>query len=200
MGYPPPQQQPPYQAPPPQRQPGQETPGQIMDDVKQEMPKSVDEVARLPGYLMLPVIGGFCAIILGFVVMLLNILWWSSFWIFPLWPVVQYVLVNIIFGIGLFYGYVITKRNNLDTGLLIVIVCSVILLFGNGGGVFGGILGILGGVLIYLEKERRTQYGPGAPPLPPQPVHPPPPPPGPQQPPPPDLPPQQPPPQQPPPH
>lgn len=187
MGYPPPGQPQPPPQPSPMPPPGQHygpppprqgSPEQILGDVKREMPRSVEEVSRLPPYLMLPVIGGFCALLLGFIVMLLDVFYFFSFWFgLPLWPVVQFFVVNLIFGVGLLYGYVVTKRGDLDTGMLIVLVCSIILLFGNGGGVLGGILGIIGAILIYLEKDRivRAQYayGPGAPPQP-QPMPPPP--------------------------
>jgi hypothetical protein len=148
---------------------------------------------------MLPVIGGFCAILLGLLVALVSMFWWAATWFFGpaffIWPLIQWIIVNLIFGVGLLYGYVVSKHGDLDKGFIIVLICSIILFFGNWAGQLGGLLGIIGAILIWMEKDnlRRAQQAyappppgaappPGGPPAPP-PTGPPAPPPG-QQPPP----------------
>jgi len=168
--YPPPQ---PGPAPPPTGpQPAQPSvtasAEHVVDDVKKEVPKNVSEFERLPLPMMAIVGGGFVAIGLGFLVMLVELVW-TPFGFYYYENLVSRIIctmlrfaADIVLGIGLLYCYVLAKKGNWYRAMWMSFVIGVLLLiFGNGGGALGGIFGLIGGVLIFIDPNLRHLGEPG---------------------------------------
>ena len=129
------------------------------------------------------VIGGFIAIGIGFIEMIWRIV------VVAATPEVSYFLVGslaagfaiicylltfflaVVFAIGLLYAYVTAKRGNWYKAMWIGAICGFFLLFLGIGGFFGGLCGLGGAALIYLDPNLRDLGRPGyqyqAPPPPP---------------------------------
>ena len=141
-------------APPPSSQPV-EAAEKVVDDVKREVPKNLTEFERLPHSLMAIVGGGFIAIGVGFLVMIVNLIWVNFGWY---GGIVSHIIcsilafvADIVFGIGLLYCYVLAKKGNWYRAMWICFIDAIFLLiFGNLGGQIGALIGILGGVLIFF--------------------------------------------------
>ena len=165
---------------PPQGPTAQDTAQQIVSDVRSEVPRDINEIQRLPLPMLAMVVGGFCSIGLGFIFMIIGILWAAAAWgaysfflgggaalgLVIVCTVITF-LIDLILGIGLLYSYVTAKRGNWDKAMWMAIVVGIILLIlGSYGGKIGGIIGLIGGVLIFIDPHLR---GTGqTPPPPPQ--------------------------------
>jgi hypothetical protein len=187
--YPPPQQGPyPPPAPGPAPQPapvhphGQpvESAERVVADVKSEVPKNLTEFERLPYPMMALVAGGFIAIGIGFLSLIVELVWRTSFLTYygtfmaqVICAVLSFV-ADLVLGIGLLYCYVTAKRGNWYRAMWLGFVIGILLLiFGNGGGRFGGIVGIIGAILIFIDPNIRHLGDPNfVRPPPPQPVSP----------------------------
>ena len=79
---------------------------------------------------------------------------WHGMWIVNPWNYYLLVASGIIVLIG---SMMLNKRPQMTlTGAILVIVFSVIGLFGSGLSLLGGMLGIIGGLLALVQNNRRT--------------------------------------------
>lgn len=120
-----------------------------IDKVSREVPKSLDELEKLPIYLILFVLGGFCAIGLGILAFLLSIIGMPKNFIVH---IVQ-LLICLIFGFLLLWTYTQVRRAP-KMAYVLGFVFGIILLFSNWGGFIGGVLGILGALILFLKTEQ----------------------------------------------
>ncbi len=120
-----------------------------IDKVSREVPKSIEELEKLPPYLILIVLGGFCAIGLGILVFIFDILGNPGK---SLQHIVQ-LLICLIFGFLLLWTYTQVRRAP-KTAYVLGFVFGIILLFGNLGGVIGGVLGLIGAIILFLKTEQ----------------------------------------------
>jgi|GEM_PF-6170107 len=186
--YPPPQPGPsPPPAPAPQYQPAPaqqhvqpvQSAEKVVADVKSEVPKNLAEFEKLPYPLMALVAGGFFAIGIGFLFFLVDMFWRIPYFYYfggflaVIFAVLSFV-ADIILGIGLLYCYVLAKKGNWYRAMWLGFVIGILLIIlGNNGGKFGGVIGIIGAILIFLDPNIRHLGDPNAvTPPPPQPVPP----------------------------
>lgn len=145
----PPMARPVKRGPPPRGRGGFEAQTRAtIDKVSREVPKSIDELEKLPIYLILFVLGGFCAIGLGILVFLLNIVGMPKKFVLH---IVQ-LLICLIFGFLLLWTYTQVRRAP-KTAYVLGFVFGIILLFSNWGGVIGGVLGLIGALILFLKTE-----------------------------------------------
>jgi hypothetical protein len=120
-----------------------------IDQVSKEVPKSLEELEKLPIYLVLFVVGGFGAMGLGILVFLINIVSVPRAFVIH---VVQ-LIISVVFGFLLLWTYTQVRRAP-KTAYVLGFVFGIILLFGNIGSVIGGILGIIGALILFLKTEQ----------------------------------------------
>ena len=120
-----------------------------IDKVSREVPRSLDEIERLPAYSALIVVGGLVAIGLGVLVFILNILDLPRNFAVHLGQ----LIVSMVFGFLLLWIYTQIKQNP-QTSYILGIVFSIVLFFGNLGGVIGGVMGLIGSLILLLKTER----------------------------------------------
>ena len=130
--------------------------------------------------MMAIVAGGFIALGIGFLSFIVELVW-SSTYAFYYGTFADHVVcavlaffADIVLGIGLLYCFVSAKSGNWYRAMWLGFIISIFLLvFGNGGGKLGGIFGIIGAFLIFLDPNIRHLGDPNfVPPPPPQPVPP----------------------------
>ena len=117
--------------------------------VSREVPKSIEELEKLPPYLILIVLGGFCAICLGILVFIFDILGNPGKFL----QHIAQLLICLIFGFLLLWTYTQVRRAP-KTAYVLGFVFSIILFFSNLGGVIGGVLGIIGALILFLKTEQ----------------------------------------------
>jgi hypothetical protein len=158
-----------------------------MHDVRSEVPRDINEIQRLPLPMLAMVVGGFCSIGLGFIFLIIGIVWataaWGAYAHFfgagaafgiALMCTLLTFLVDLILGIGLLYSYVTAKRGDWNKAMWMAIIIGIILIIlGSYGGKIGGIIGLIGGVMIFIDPHLRGM-GQAPPPPPPPPPAPPP--------------------------
>ncbi len=120
-----------------------------IDQVSKEVPKSIKELEKLPIYLILFVVGGFCAMGLGILVFLFKIVDTPKGF---LGHIIQLVIC-LVFGFMLLWTYTQVRRTP-KTAYVLGFVFSIILFFGNEGGFIGGVLGFIGALMLFLKTER----------------------------------------------
>jgi hypothetical protein len=120
-----------------------------IDRVSREVPRSLDELENLPAYSALIVVGGICAIGLGVLIFIFNLIDLPR----NLAVHIGQLIVCLVFGFMLLWVFTQIRKNP-QTSYILGIVFSIILFFGNLGGIIGGILGIIGSLLLLLKTER----------------------------------------------
>jgi len=121
-----------------------------IEGMRKEVPKSVDELVKLPPYLMLMVVGGGLAVLLGLIIGVLEIIWGAvvASWIFG---AILHMIVCIIVGPLLIFAYIWCKRD-LFIGTVLAGVFSVVLIaLGGIAGIIGGVFGLIGAILAFLK-------------------------------------------------
>jgi hypothetical protein len=103
----------------------------------------------LPPYSILIVLGGICAIGLGVLFFIFDIIDLPRNFVVHIGK----FIVSLVFGFLLLWVYT-QIRQNPQTSYILGFVFSIILFFGNLGGILGGILGIIGSLLLLLRTER----------------------------------------------
>lgn len=130
-----------------------------VDEVMKEVPRSVRDLEKLPPYLMLMVLGGGLAVLLGILFGVIGIVL-SIATPKLLGSAIVELIVCLIIGPLLIVSYVICKRD-LVLGGVLAFVFAIILIGGGGyGGLIGGIIGLLGVIFAFLRFAELHQQGP----------------------------------------
>ena len=148
----PPMARPVSRGPPSKRRKGTSLEAQTratIDQVRRELPRSVEDMERLPIYSILFIVGGFCAIGLGFLVFLVSLANPRGNFILN----IAQLLVCLIFGFMLLWNYTQVKKAP-RTAFVLGLVFGIILWFGGYGGVIGGLLGVIGAIILLIQTER----------------------------------------------
>ena len=122
---------------------------ETIDQVSREVPRSLDEIERQPIYSALIVVGGLVAIGLGVLAFFFYIILLPRNFVIH----IAQLIICIVFGFLLLWVYTQIKHNPRTSSILGIII-SIILFFGNVGGIIGGILGLIGSIILFLKTER----------------------------------------------
>jgi len=138
-----------------------------LNGIMKEVPMSVRELEKLPLYLMLIVVGGGMAVLLGIVIGVIEIAMAVALlrWVGegPL-----HLIVCLVMGALLIFSFVICKRD-LFTGSILAGISGIVLVIAGGiAGLIGGLFGVFGAFIAFLKYTE--QHVPVPPPDQTQPV------------------------------
>jgi ribosomal protein L40E len=127
-----------------------------LQEITREVPKSVSELEELPIYLLLIVLGGGLAILLGIVFGIVEVaLNFTS----PSWlgSALLHIIINIVIGIFLIVSFVFCKKDKF-LGSVIAALFSIILIAGGWiAGIIGGVIGLIGAILTFFNYLDETK-------------------------------------------
>jgi hypothetical protein len=125
-----------------------------LDGIIKEVPTSVRELEKLPMYLMLIVLGGGIAVLLGVVFGIIEIamsvalLKWVG-------EGTVHLIVCLVMGALLIFSFVICKRD-LFTGSILAGISGLVLIIAGGiAGLIGGLFGVLGAFLAFIKYSEQ---------------------------------------------
>ncbi len=116
----------------------------LIKDIWEDSPKSVEELEKLPLHSILLALGGYISIGIGALHFLLTMIERFEY------TRIFYLLINIIFGFALLLSYHRINVNTKKWALLASIFSFVLISLGGIVGALAGIVGLLGSVLAIL--------------------------------------------------
>lgn len=119
----------------------------ILNEIMENTPTSIEELEDHPLYSILIVIGGYLAIGLGSIHFLLSMA--AKFGIFFLF----HFIVNIVFGMGLLVCNIRIEKDLFLWGGISAIFSMILIVFGGPVGTISGIISIIG-FLMAMTKDR----------------------------------------------
>ncbi len=114
-----------------------------MDDILDEIPKSLSEFERMSMDSLLIVLGAYTALALGFLHFLV-----SGFVYSPI-PFLFQFLINVIFGAGLLICFV-RKHRDIVWSVLALVFSLILIILGGPVGVVAGLIALFGSLLAFL--------------------------------------------------
>jgi len=116
----------------------------LIKDIWEDSPKSVEELEKLPLHSILLALGGYISIGIGALHFLLTMIERFEY------TRIFYFLINIIFGFALLLSYHRINVNTKKWALLASIFSFVLISLGGIVGALAGIVGLLGAILAIL--------------------------------------------------
>ncbi|MFW6040819.1 MAG: hypothetical protein ACOC85_03180 [Thermoplasmatota archaeon] len=121
-----------------------------INEILEDIPKSINDLEELPIYLLLIIIGAYVALGIGFFHFLLTIT------VRPSPFIVFQFFINMGFGFGLLVSYVNIIENLRIWSVLTIIFSFILISFGGIVGILAGLISLFGGglaLLKYLGKD-----------------------------------------------